>query len=138
MTEAYGDTFERKQWAETFRRQNIEAGMAAAAAAPAAAATAHMQPPAPVPAPTAGGQTETDSAAAWAAYSKQYREYKEWWDKYGAMYGAAYQQPQPVVAPPANQDAWAMYGSSYYSNWSTQPPLPQTPAPPLPKTPAPK
>jgi hypothetical protein len=143
MTEAYGEAFERLQWTETFRRQNIEAGMAAAAAATSGA-------PAQPTAPATTGQSEADSAAAWAAYSKQYREYKEWWDTYGATYGANYQQPQQPTAPaaapaaPAGQDAWAAYGSSYYANWSgqqqqqPQPPLPKGPAPPLPKTPAPK
>ena len=144
MTEAYGEAFERLQWTETFRRQNIEAGMAAAAAA---TGPAHAPPPTPAAAPGVAGQSEADSAAAWAAYSKQYREYKEWWDTYGATYGAAYQQPQQppaqAAAPvaPAGQDAWAAYSSSYYANYAQQqqqPPLPKGPPPPLPKTPAPK
>ena len=133
-TEMYGTAFERQQWTEAFKRQNMEASMAATGGAASVA-----MPAAPPSTPSAGGNSEADSAAAWAAYSKEYRKYKEWWDQYGSkMQGTAgYQQP---VAAPGNQDSWATYGQgAYYSNWQAQqPPLPNTPATPLPKTPAPK
>ena len=129
MTQVYGDQFERDNWIETFRQQNMEASVAAVAAAQAAQA-----PPQPAPV-AAGSGSETD---AWAEYSKQYREYKEWWDKYGSTYNAANPQ-QAAPAPGAsgsNPDAWQMYNqtsaSQYpgYNAQQQQPPLPSYPPPP--------
>jgi hypothetical protein len=155
MTDIYGDQFERQQWTESFRQQNMEATMAAMAAAPVVQPplppAPSVQPPVPAaPAfqpPMPPTSTDADPSQAWAAYSKQYREYKEWWDKHGAAYAAAY----PQSAGTSNPEAWNSYNqmpSTYYPGYTAQnpaPPLPTTPAwqshgpaPPLPKTPAPK
>ena len=153
MTEIYGDQFERQQWTESFRQQNMEATMAAMAAPavqPALPPAQSVQPAAPTfQPPTPPTSAEADPSAAWAAYSRQYREYKEWWDKHGSAYAATYPQSAGTASDP---EAWKSYSSqtpsSYYPGYNAQtpaPPLPsgpgwnpRGPAPPLPKTPAPK